>query len=349
MLDTHYAEPGPGDVFGVIPEKGVYLLHGVNKGGWIAGATYAQPSRRLYHALYDVWGFLNDNPNEVVTIFLEDYTTAEQLDAEFTFIADKETKEGRDGQKFLQRIYNPANDSNWRVKEKKQWPLLSDLIAWDKRVIIFSNDIKKSGSNYVAYGRDYTKENYWSLDALGNKWDCPSRWDDGEYKDADYPKLFVFSHYRDTPTVITAAIDNHYDKIMDRINNQCCKTAKQLPNFVAADFFEVPLGESKAQDAVTELNRRWQNNEGCKQCDRRFHRVLKHTLHPPSDFPLNDLMMVGQRQHNPPFKILLISIARNTFMKNQKFQGNSKEGDFQSALLEATIEIGKYIAIRTSN
>lgn len=62
--------------------------------------------------------------------------------------------------------------------------------------------------------------------------------------------------------MITAAIDNHYDKIMDRIDNQCWKTAKQLPNFVAVDFFEVPLGESKAQDAVNELNKKWQNNEG---------------------------------------------------------------------------------------
>ncbi len=264
MLDTHYAEPGPGDVFGVIPEKGVYLLHGVNERGWIAGLTYAQPSRRLYHALYDVWGFLDNNPNEVVTIFLEDYTTAEELDAEFDFIAAKETEEGRDGQKFLERIYNPDNDSNWKVKEKKQWPLLSDLIAWDKRVIIFSNDKNKRGSKYVAYGWDYTKENFWSLGDLGDKWDCPSRWNDGEYIDADYPKLFVFNHYRNTPTAITAAIDNHYGKIMNRIDNQCCKTAKQLPNFIAVDFFEVPLGESKAQDAVAELNRRWIKNEGCK-------------------------------------------------------------------------------------
>lgn len=260
MLDTHYAKPDWKDVFKVIPEAGVYLLHGVEGGHWIAGSTYALPSRRLYHALYDVWGFLNDNPYEVVTIFLEDYTTADQLQAEFDFIFKKENEEGRDGKKFLQRIYNPDNDSRWQVKEKKQWPLLSDLIAWDKRVIIFSSDQSKRGSEYVAYGRDYTKENFWSLGDLGNKWDCPSRWNDGQYIDEDYPKLFVFNHYRNAPTVISAAIDNHYDKIMDRIDNQCSKTAKQLPNFVAVDFFEVPLSESKAEDAVNELNRRWQSN-----------------------------------------------------------------------------------------
>ena len=268
MLDTHYAEHGFWDWANVIPEPGVYLLHGVGAegGSWVAGITFAQPSWRLYHALYDVWGFLNDNPNEVVTIFFEDYTTAEQLEAEFKFIADKETNEGRDGQKFLERIYNPDNDSNWKVKEKKQWPMLSELIARGKRVIIFSDFQRNEqrSSKYVAHDREYTKQNYWSLGAGGDKWDCPSRWNDGQYEDADYPKLFVFNHYRDVPTVITAAIDNHHDKIMDRIDNRCCKTAKQLPNFVAVDFFEVPLGESKAQDAVAELNRRLQNNEGCK-------------------------------------------------------------------------------------
>jgi GH18 family chitinase len=172
MLDTHYAEHGFWDWANVIPEPGVYLLHGVGAegGSWVAGITFAQPSRRLYHALYDVWGFLNDNPNEVVTIFLEDYTTAEQLEAEFKFIADKETNEGRDGQKFLERIYNPDNDSNWKVKEKKQWPMLSDLIAWGKRVIIFSDFQRNEqrSSKYVAHDREYTKQNYWSLGAGGD-------------------------------------------------------------------------------------------------------------------------------------------------------------------------------------
>jgi GH18 family chitinase len=268
MLDTHYAEPGGGDIFNVIPEKGVYLLHGVNERGWIGGFTYALPSRRLYHALYDVWGFLNNNPNEVVTLLLEDYTTAEQLKAEFDFIVNKENAEGRDGQKLLQLIYNPEKDPNWKVKEKKQWPLLSDLIAWNKRLIIFSSFDKnpQHESDYVAWNRDYTKENYWSLGGLGNKWDCPSRWNNGNYIDADYPKLFVFNHFRDAPTVITAALDNPYDKIMDRINNQCCPLTKQLPNFVAVDFFEIPLGNhKKAQDVVDELNKRLQNNEGCSQ------------------------------------------------------------------------------------
>lgn len=264
MLDAHYAEPSALDVFEVIPEEGVYLLHGVNEHGWIGGITYALPSRRLSDALDNVWGFLNDNPKEVVTIFLEDYTTAEQLKAEFDFILNKD-EGGRDGKKFLQLIYNPEKDPNWKVKEKKQWPRLSDLIAWNKRLIIFSSfdNNPQHESDYVAWNQDYTKENYWSLGDLGNDLNCPSRWDDGDYIDADYPKLFVFNHFRNAPTVGTAALDNAYKKIVDRINNECCPLAKQLPNFIAVDFFEVPLGKAQAKNVVDYLNERLQNNEGC--------------------------------------------------------------------------------------
>lgn len=262
MLDTHYVE---GDIANlVIHKSGVYLLHGVNERGWLPGFTFALPSQRLYHALYDVWAFLDDNPNEVVTIFLEDYTAAKELQAEFDFIAVK------NGPGFLRRIYNPDKDSYWKVKERGEWPLLSDLIAWDKRVIIFSSNQNKQGSNYVAYDRDYTKQNYWSLGVDGTNWSCPSRWNDGEYEEAKdpdpniatpaYPKLFVFNHHRDVPTTITAALDNYSEKILNRIDYQCTPRAKQLPNFVAVDFFEVPLERGRAQDAVNELNRRWQAN-----------------------------------------------------------------------------------------
>ncbi len=249
MLDTYYKEPGSGDVFNVIPENGVYLLHGVNEHGWIPGWTYALPSQRLYQALNDVVNFLKENPTEIVTIFLEDYTNTNELKDELEKVKD-----------IQELIYDPDNDEKWQVKEKKAWPLLSDMIQRNKRLVIFSsknhkNEVEKIG---VAYNYYYTKENYWSIGNLGNDWDCPSRWDKGEYIDADYPKLFVFNHYRNVPNVITAAIDNTYEKIMDRINNRCYKTAKQLPNFVSVDFYEVPLEtEDKAHKVVAELNRRW--------------------------------------------------------------------------------------------
>ncbi|MBE9002069.1 hypothetical protein IQ274_28675 [Nostoc sp. LEGE 12447] len=266
MLDTYYVEPGDGDVFKVIPEPGVYLLHEVNKRGWIAGISYAQPSRQLYQALNDVGKFLKEHREEVVTIFLEDYSYEKdpKLIESQILRADIEVKE---------LIYNPNdhadNESGWKVKEKKQWPLLSDMIAWNKRLVIFGNR-SENNSKFVAYDQDYIKENCWSLGDLAEKWDCPCRWNKGNYQDAkDYPKLFVFNHFRNAPTAITAAIDNTYDKIMDRINNRCFnedpnkpdpKRPNQFPNFVAVDFFELPtFGNTNAGDVVRVLSEKMGN------------------------------------------------------------------------------------------
>jgi len=153
-------------------------------------------------------------------------------------------------------MYHPGTDSHWQVPDKKDWPLLSDLIAWKKRLILFSDH---HDTAHVAYDRDFTKQNYWSLGSSGTNWDCPSRWNGGQYQDAPYPKLFLFNHYRDVPTVITAALDNTYEKIMDRIENRCQKLTNQLPNFVGVDFFELPVNYNKAGDVVAEINRRFAN------------------------------------------------------------------------------------------
>jgi hypothetical protein len=250
MLDIYYKEPSSMDVMGAIPEKGVYLLHGAD-GVWVRGSTYTVPSQRLYQALNDVVLFIKSNPGQIVTIFLEDYTNTNEL---------KDELEKIEGLKEL--IYDPDNDEKWRVKDKKAWPLISDMIEWNKRLVIFSqpknhnNEVEKIG---VAFQQHYTKENHWSIGWFGTKSECPSRWDDGKYIDTDYPKLFVFNHFRDMPDHINAVKDNDYQEIIERIDNQCSPLVKQLPNFVAVDFFELPLNEANAQNAVNELNRRWED------------------------------------------------------------------------------------------
>ena len=209
MLDIYHKEHGSGDLFNVIPATGVYVLGEVDEHGWIAGITYALPAIRLHDALNQVGSWLDGNKNEVITIFLEDYTNADQLEEEIKLVDDR----------YKQMMYHPGKDLTWQVPVKKDWPYMSDLIAWNKRLILFS-DHNDTGV-HVAYDRDFTKQNYWSLGPNGTNWDCPSRWDNGQYQESDYPKLFLFNHYRDVPTTITAALDNTYEKIMDRIDNRC--------------------------------------------------------------------------------------------------------------------------------
>ncbi|MBW4512246.1 MAG: hypothetical protein KME64_38000 [Scytonematopsis contorta HA4267-MV1] len=258
MLDTYFQTPGSGDLLKVIPEPGVYLLHGINDRGWILGVTYGLPVQRLYQALNNIVDFLNNNPTEIVTVFLEDYTNNIELSQELEKV---------NGLKEL--IYDPDNDAQWNIREKNTWPLLSDMVNWNKRLVIFSsknhdNSKTKIG---VAYDRVYTKQNYWSIGQSGDNLSCQSRWDNGEYQGNNTfpaPPLFVFSHFRDFPLIENTKIDNKYNKIINRIDNQCCQAAKQLPNFIAIDFFELPLEvEDNPQKLIAELNIRWKNNQGC--------------------------------------------------------------------------------------
>lgn len=256
MLDTHYAEPGPNDIFHIITEPGVYLLHGVNEHGWIAGSTYsAKIRRRLYDALNEVISFLRSHPQEIVTVFLEDYTTTPQLTSELGRVGD-----------LKDFLYDPDNDVTLGARATGAWPLVSEMIKQNKRLMILSsvdhdNITSKHG---VAYDRAYTRQNYWSLGDLGNDRDCRSRWNDGNYLAGDTlaPPLFVMNHYRNTPTTISAAIDNAYDNLMDRIDNHCYsppsghRGPQQWPNFVAVDFFELPLGGATFR-VIAELNERF--------------------------------------------------------------------------------------------
>lgn len=255
----------------------IYLRHGLEKG-----------LKSLSYLLKEVVTFLSNNRNEVVTIFLEDYVHPD---------TDKLKKNIDIVSGLKELIYDPDNYSNWSVRDRGEWPLLSEMIKWNKRLIIFSdkqhnNLDRKIG---VAYDRNYILQNFWSLGVGGTNWDCPSRWNDeyyyqivpegtpySQWKYADpqlHPKvvekksaLFLFNHFRDVPTRITAALDNTYEKIMDRIENRCCnsaflpkeKTTKQLPNFVAVDFWQEPvLYDNKAANVVEELNRRWEQKIGC--------------------------------------------------------------------------------------
>lgn len=234
MLDTHYAAPSGADVFKIIKEKGIYLLHGVNEHGWLLGTTYPPKPRRLSNALDDVVAFLKKNPREIITLFLEDYSNAEQMAAELTRVSG-----------LAELIYDPDNDPVASARAKRAWPLVSDMIQRNKRLVIFSSKNHDNPKNKlgVAFDQHYTKQNYWSLGAGGGDRKCQSRWNNGSY-DVDYvaPPLFLMSHFRDTPTIITAAIDNAYDNLMSRAEKDCFPLTRQLPNFVAVDFWEYPLG-----------------------------------------------------------------------------------------------------------
>ncbi|WP_406076495.1 PI-PLC domain-containing protein [Streptomyces virginiae] len=219
----------------------VYLCHGDCK--TFAGATYALPRQTFHGTMQTVVDFLATHPQEVVTVFLEDYVGADQLQASLGRVNG------------LQNMLFRADE--WGVRQHG-WPKMADLVTSGKRLLIFSDrsDREQLG---VMHDRSWTVSNFWSLGDLGNDVSCVSRWADVplDRQEPGFRRLFTMSHHRNVPTVLTAALDNG-NKLRNRIAEQCrTATGGRDPNFVSVDFHRLSDGSGHTPASiVAELNAR---------------------------------------------------------------------------------------------
>ncbi|WP_239148505.1 FG-GAP-like repeat-containing protein [Streptomyces anulatus] len=218
-------------------------------------------SRPLSNVFTDIADFLKDpaNGNEIVTVFLEDYVTPEQLDAE---VGDDLGPGGQlDGMVFDPKgpkLPGLGSGLAWDV-EATGWPKVSDMVKHGKRLVLFSDRSDKTGIGFLR-AKDWTAENYWSMGAgLGDSdWSCYSRWDEIPLakEEPKFRRLFVMNHFRSVPMEDTARIDN--SKLVNRAQRFCSPAARKKPNFVAVDQYDTswaqPVPESDALAAVNELN-----------------------------------------------------------------------------------------------
>jgi hypothetical protein len=236
MLDTHYWDPPSWlctTSFGKdCYPKGVYLCHG--DCGQFVGITFALPRQSLSGTMSTVLSFLKDNPTEIVTIFLEDYTSPSQLTEAFDQVPN-----------LGDYIFNPSAPE-WQV-QAYGWPTVKAMVEANKRLLIFTDRWENRDIYGIAFGRDYTVENFWSIGNLGKNYDCVSRWDDIPLNTSSdsWNRLFVMNQFRDIPTQLTAATDNAYSNLQKRVDQYCSPAAGKLPNFVAVDFFDTSNGDAK--------------------------------------------------------------------------------------------------------
>lgn len=179
--------------------------------------------------------FLAANPSEIVTVFLEDYVSADVLRAE------------------LRRVRGLA-DVLYRAEGVREhgWPTRSQLRASGKRLLIFTDHAKDGREDSgVLYQKDWTVENHWSMGpGVGEAdWSCYSRWSDKPLTATDtFQPLFVMNHFRDVPITVTARNDNA--KLAERAQRHCQPAARKKPNYLAVDHYH--LGDPAA--SVAHLN-----------------------------------------------------------------------------------------------
>lgn len=242
MLDVHSFESGTARCilsFGSdCYPRDLYLCHG--DCGGVPGVGYALPRQSLAGTLQQIVDWLGRHPDELVTVFLEDYSSHDELRGVLDRVAG-----------LRARQFDPYA----RGVAQWGWPLARELVDTDRRLLLISDNWQKRDLG-VAYGPDFTVENYWSIGTWGDQYQCTSRWDSVplDRTDAGFRRLFVMNHFRDIATAPAAAIDNGYGNLTRRLVDNCVPAARRKPNYVAVDFYETG-GDGGPARLVREVGR----------------------------------------------------------------------------------------------
>ena len=196
------------DVYNVNGESVVY--HGYSFLGSKPLSTY----------LDTIKYFLESNPNEIITLILECYTTANAIE--------------RDLNKAELTNYLHAQDST------STWPKLKDLINSNKRLVVFSDKSDAAPKqDWYHYVWDFAVENkYGEINCEYNRGN-PSN------------KLFIFNHFV-TSTIgsFTKAKRVNSNPYFFNYIKKCQLLKNKLPNFITVDFYET----GNALNVVKQLN-----------------------------------------------------------------------------------------------
>ncbi|MDH0749366.1 hypothetical protein N5D61_23860 [Pseudomonas sp. GD03842] len=183
--------------------------------------------------------FLKQNRNEVISIFLESYVERSHLQTLFNSVPE-----------VAELTFNPKNFKT------DNWPLMSQIVAQNNRLMLFTNkrtlagDYAVNGKTVtVLFDKDWVAQNHWStlgaaasnIEAAHN-WSCPSRYDDTPVTESrvnantgkSWSRLFLMNQFHTATKTISdsAAYDNNLTYLTRRVNN-CGKT----PNFIAIDNY----------------------------------------------------------------------------------------------------------------
>ena len=170
--------------------------------------------------------FLDNNPNEIITIILECYVTANDIEDEI----------------------NQSGLSNYLYEHNSTWSTLQNMIDNDNRLVIFSDvDDANSSQNWYHYIWDYAVETHYSVGAI-NDFTC-------DFNRGDpINDLFIFNHFVTDATLGYGLYNESNDVnsnpfFINRALN-CQNQTNKFPNFVTIDYYE--LGDGLA--VVDQLN-----------------------------------------------------------------------------------------------
>ncbi|KAG0496395.1 hypothetical protein HPP92_001086 [Vanilla planifolia] len=205
-------------------QNDIWLCHSV--GGNCYNFTAFQPA---INVLKEIQTFLETNPSEVITIFIEDYVTSHQ---------------------GLTKVFNASGLSKYwfpasaMPKNGGDWPLLSTMISNNQRLLVFTSKKNKEATEGIAYEWNYVVENQYG-DAGLKAGRCPNRAESSPM-DTRSKSLILMNYFPDNPNSTAACLENSAP-LVSMLYTCHNLSGNRWANFIAVDFYKESNGGGAAQ------------------------------------------------------------------------------------------------------
>lgn len=194
-------------------DNDIWLCHSFN--GQCFNFTAFQPA---VNTLKEVESFLSQNPNEIVTIIIEDYVhTTKGLTKLFASAG-------------LDKYWFPVSKM---PKKGEDWPTVTEMVQANQRLLVFTSVASKEAEEGIAYQWNYFLENE-SGDPGVKSGSCPNR-KESQPLNSGSASLFLMNYFPTYP-IEDLACKEHSSPLAQMIGT-CSKAAGKMPNFLAVNFY----------------------------------------------------------------------------------------------------------------
>ncbi|KAJ8436029.1 hypothetical protein Cgig2_007687 [Carnegiea gigantea] len=186
--------------------------------------------------LKEIEAFMSSNPGEIVTLILEDYVEAPKgLTKVFTDAG-------------LMKYWFPVSRM---PKHGEDWPLVSDMVAKNQRLLVFTSSKSKEVSEGIAYQWNYMVENQYG-DRGMKPGQCTNRAESAPLNDTT-KSLVLVNYFRSIPIKQFSCVDNSAN--LTAMLHPCHDAAaNRWANFVAVDYYKARRIRSEGGGAFQALD-----------------------------------------------------------------------------------------------